>query len=66
MIQVQLVNIEQLRIMDFKAKKHMDPIEHKHDNLHKGFYTWISSPKTLYNKNILDNVAIIAPTPHYS
>lgn len=30
----------------------------------KGFYTWLSSPKTLHNQRKLNNVAVITPTQH--
>ena len=33
---------------------------------YKGFYTWLSSPKTIYNNRKLNNVAVIAPTQHHT
>lgn len=33
---------------------------------YKGFYTWLSSPKTIYNHRKMNNVAIIAPTQHHT
>lgn len=32
----------------------------------KGFYTWLSSPKAIYNQRKLNNVAVITPTPHHT
>lgn len=31
----------------------------------KGFYTWLSSPKTINNNRKVNNVAVIAPTQHH-
>lgn len=31
----------------------------------KGFYTWLSSPKAMYNNRKMQNVAVITPTQHY-
>lgn len=33
---------------------------------YKGFYTWLSSPKTIYNHRKMNNVAVIAPTQHHT
>lgn len=33
---------------------------------YKGFYTWLSSPKTIYNHHKINNVAVIAPTQHHT
>lgn len=33
---------------------------------YKGFYTWLSSPKTIYNHRKMSNVAVIAPTQHHT
>lgn len=30
----------------------------------KGFYTWLSSPRAIYNHRKMNNVAVISPTPH--
>lgn len=31
---------------------------------YKGFYTWLSSPKTILNNRKMNNVAVIAPNQH--
>lgn len=33
---------------------------------YKGFYTWLSSPKTMNNHRKMNNVAVIAPTQHHT
>lgn len=32
----------------------------------KGFYSWLSSPKTVQNSRKVNNVAVITPTQHHS
>lgn len=32
---------------------------------YKGFYTWLSSPKAIYNQRKSNNVAVITPTQHH-
>lgn len=31
----------------------------------KGFYTWLSSPKTMHVNHKMNNIAVIAPTQHH-
>lgn len=37
---------------------------HSSSQSQKGCYTWLSSPKTVYNNRKMNNVAVIAPTQH--
>lgn len=38
---------------------------HNSSQSYKGFYTWLSSPKAIYNQRKSNNVAVITPTQHH-